>query len=483
MTPTLPTDALRLFRKVTRLDFLDGLGISIGQRHVGIAHLVKRLSTVSLQHWTVAALPPPDQAEARQEELVRVVSGFIAANGIGADRCFVSLPRGNALLSRLMLPAAARDDLRQVVEFEADRALPIARSELYYDFLVREAGDKLDVLLVAMPRKVVADHLAALEKAGVRARSVTITPVALLDLVSFATRGEGAPVATLVDDGGVLEMDFVVANALRASHLLRPAEVGSAAAVERLVAEETRVVSSVEPEVYAWRAGADAAALLGGVAGSLPEQMLSHGPDLLRRLEGTLSAPEGFYDAPDPTLAPAIGTALGAVREDRAGLNLLPPEERRTGDEGAPVLTFLLSSLLVLATLGWLGTAMFKDHRNLAALHDQLAAVEPQVRQVHHDEDESKVTRDRLKILVQGDQRKVSVLLRELTEVIPEDAYLSTFRLRNDRVELEGFARSASDLVPLLEKSKHFRNAQFTSPVTKVQNNQERFSLNAEIEE
>ena len=45
MTPTLPTDALRLFRKVTRLDFLDGLGISIGQRHVGIAHLVKRLST------------------------------------------------------------------------------------------------------------------------------------------------------------------------------------------------------------------------------------------------------------------------------------------------------------------------------------------------------------------------------------------------------------------------------------------------------
>ena len=137
----------------------------------------------------------------------------------------------------------------------------------------------------------------------------------------------------------------------------------------------------------------------------------------------------------------------------------------------------------MLATLGWLGTAMFKDHRNLAALHDQLAAVEPQVRQVHRDEDESKVTRDRLKILVQGDQRKVSVLLRELTEVIPEDAYLSTFRLRNDRVELEGFARSASDLVPLLEKSKHFRNAQFTSPVTKVQNNQERFSLNAEIEE
>ena len=141
------------------------------------------------------------------------------------------------------------------------------------------------------------------------------------------------------------------------------------------------------------------------------------------------------------------------------------------------------ASLLVLATLGWLGTAMWKDSRNLGILHERLDELEPQVRKVHRDEDEAKATRDRLKVLTQGDSRKVAVLLRELTEAIPEDAYLSTFRVRNDRVELEAFARSASDLVPLLEKSKHFRNAQFTSPVTKVQNNQERFSLTTEIEE
>lgn len=483
MTPALPKDARRIFLRAARLDFLDGLGISIGQRHVAIAHLGKRLSSVSLQHWTVAALPPPDQAEARSEELARAVGGFVEANGIGADRCHVCLPRGTALLSRLLLPAAARDDLRQVVDYEADRALPMPRAELYWDFLVREAGEKLDVMVVAVPRKVVSDHLAALEKAGIRPRSVTITPVALLDLVAFATRGEGAPVAALVDDGGVIELDFLAGNALRTSHLLRPAEVASTASCERLVAEEAKTAVAADTQLYAWRAGADAAAMLGAASGSLPEEMLSRGADLARRLDGVLSAPDGFYDAPDPTLLPAIGTALGAVREDFAGLNLLPPEERRAGDEGAPVLTFLLASLLVLATLGWLGTAMWKDARNRGILHERLAELEPQVRQVHHDEDEAKATRDRLKILTQGDKRKISVLLRELTEVIPEDAYLSTFRVRNDRVELEGFARSASDLVPLLEKSKHFRNAQFTSPVTKVQNNQERFSLTTEIEE
>ena len=66
---------------------------------------------------------------------------------------------------------------------------------------------------------------------------------------------------------------------------------------------------------------------------------------------------------------------------------------------------------------------------------------------------------------------------------MPRDAYLTTFRFRSGKIELEGFAKSASDLVPMLERSPFFKNAQFTSPVTKVQDNQERFSLATEIEE
>ena len=172
-----------------------------------------------------------------------------------------------------------------------------------------------------------------------------------------------------------------------------------------------------------------------------------------------------------------------AVREGTAGINLLPPEERRSLEEGAPLLTFLCAAVLLLVTGVWIVSAVVKDHRIASQLHEQLAELEPTMRTVHRNEEDAKALNDKLRVLTSGDRRRISLLLKELTEVVPRDAYLTTFRFRSGKIELEGFAKSASDLVPMLERSPFFKNAQFTSPVTKVQDNQERFSLATEIEE
>src|SRR5262249_40882514 len=143
-----------------------------------------------------------------------------------------------------------------VVEFEIDRLLPVARDEVYFDFLVRDPGaaERIDVLVIAVQRRVVAEHLAALENAGVRARSVSITPVALLDLVSFVSNGESASVLALVDDGGIVEMDLIARNALRSSHLVRPDEMASPVAIDRLVADEitSSAMATSDVRVHAW---------------------------------------------------------------------------------------------------------------------------------------------------------------------------------------------------------------------------------------
>lgn len=470
----------RFFQRTARLDFLDGLGIAIQQRSVAMVHVTKRLATVSLLQHRVVPLPPPEEADPRRAALAAAVAGFVAEHSLDADRTFVTLPRSSALLSRLTLPAAAKNDVRQVIEFEVDRLLPLSREEVYYDTLVREGAGKLDVLVISVPRRIVADTLAALELAEVRARSIAISAVAIFDFVRFCGAEDDEHVVTLVEDGPAVEFDYFARGTMLASHLVHAEEVRAPSAIARLVNQEAQAAggTSASVKLYAWRAPAD-----GAPAELLGADMLASGSELLRRAEGALTVPEGFFESTSPALIPAIGVGLAAVREGTAAINLLPAEERRSTEEGPPLLTFLCAAVLVLMTGVWLVSAVIKDQRIASQLHEELSTLEPAMRTVRHNEDEEKALNDKLRLLTQGDRRRISVLLKELTEVVPKDAYLTTFRFRSGKIELEGFAKSASDLVPMLERSPYFKNAQFTSPVTKVQDNQERFSLATEIEE
>jgi len=478
------SSAGRFFQRTARLDFLHGLGIAIQQRSVAMVHLNKRLSAIALPHHRIVPLPPPEEIEPRRAALAAAVAGFVAEHGLDADRTFVTLPRASALLSRLSLPAAAKGDLAQVLEFEIDRLIPLSRDEIYYDTVVREIGGKLDVLVISVPRRVVSEALAALELAEVRARSVAISPVAVFDFVRFCSRDDEEHVVALVEDAGSVEFDYFARGTLIASHLVRADEVGTEGAISRLVSQESMAAGGTPAavKVYAWRAPGDSTAP-GEARDLLSGELLASGADLLRRASGPLSAPDDFFDSASPALIPAIGAALGAVREGVAGINLLPAEERRSLEEGAPLVTFLCAAVLVLVTAVWIVSAVVKDYRIASQLHDEIAILEPTMRTVHRNEEDAKALRDKLRVLTQGDRRRIAVLVKELTEVVPRDAYLTTFRFRSGKIELEGFAKSASDLVPMLERSPFFKNAQFTSPVTKVQDNQERFSLATEIEE
>jgi general secretion pathway protein L len=176
-----------------------------------------------------------------------------------------------------------------------------------------------------------------------------------------------------------------------------------------------------------------------------------------------------------------VGAALVAVREGTVPVNLLPVEGRRAHDEGLSLTTVVLVALLGVLLLVWGGSALVKDELLRRQVRDELAAVAPQVAEVKALQDEIAKLQKQIDILSPAHARRVTVIMKELSDTIPSDAYLTTFNLRNDRVTLDGFARSASELIPALEKSKHFRNVNFTSPTTKT-GDKERFSLVAEVE-
>jgi Tfp pilus assembly protein PilN len=72
-------------------------------------------------------------------------------------------------------------------------------------------------------------------------------------------------------------------------------------------------------------------------------------------------------------------------------------------------------------------------------------------------------------------------LLRELTETLPPDVWLTTLTLDQKGVEMTGQAATASALIPLLENSPRLEHVEFASPVTRGQD-KEQFRIRASWE-
>ena len=162
-------------------------------------------------------------------------------------------------------------------------------------------------------------------------------------------------------------------------------------------------------------------------------------------------------------------------------VNLLPAEGRRGYEEGLSLTTVVLVALAGVLLLLWGGSALVKDALLQRQVREQLETLAPQVREAKALQDEIADLRKQINVLDPGHERRVTVLLKELADIIPPDAYLTALNLRGDRLTLDGFARSASDLITALEKSKHYKNVSFTSPTTRT-GDKDRFSLVAEIE-
>jgi general secretion pathway protein L len=79
--------------------------------------------------------------------------------------------------------------------------------------------------------------------------------------------------------------------------------------------------------------------------------------------------------------------------------------------------------------------------------------------------------------LIHGGGAPILDILRDLSDIIPESAWLSSITVSDADVRIEGYADSASELITLLEGSPLFKEAAFLSTITKTRDGTERFRI------
>jgi Tfp pilus assembly protein PilN len=359
-----------------------------------------------------------------------------------------------------------------VLEYEIENLIPLPRDEVHYDYTVRPLGlERIEVLLLSLPRAVMQGYLDALGEAQVRPRRVVLASTAIADYLTFCRADATGPIGLIIGSPDATEVALLANGRLVASQLLPAARLADPAALDRSLARQVadELLDVERLTLFRWALGND----------GVPAASEDAGPDLRALARGKLVAPDAFFETGSPGMLPAVGAALTAVREGTPGVNLLPAAEREAFDEGPSIVTWALLIASVLLLVVWGGSAIVKDVMLRNELRTKLEEIAPDVREVKTLQNDIDRMQHQVDILGTADGR-VTTLLKELTELIPADAYLTTLNLRGNRLSLDGQARSASDLITALEKSKRYKNVSFSSPTTR-QGDKERFSITAEV--
>jgi len=140
---------------------------------------------------------------------------------------------------------------------------------------------------------------------------------------------------------------------------------------------------------------------------------------------------------------------------------------------GALVATLLLALMAPLAP-------GFAENRRLARLNREIARIDPDVKAVERVARELEHKRQLVATVgkVGATSLQPLAVLRELTEILPNDAWVTYLAFDAKGVEMTGQAGAASTLIPLLENSPRLERVEFASPVTRGRD-REQFRIRA----
>jgi general secretion pathway protein L len=364
-----------------------------------------------------------------------------------------------------------------MVGFELERHLPFAAEEASYDFALlppdgageRPAGGEQRVLIAAADRRVVDLALRLAEEARLRPLSLT---VAAHNLPTLAHLPRDGHVAWVHRAEGGTDLLLLHGDSLLLSRSLPVTD-------DAIIAEELRR-SFV---AVRWR-GCDAVWVSGDAADASAAGPLAELGAALTQPAWTSRAVQQIDGLPEEHRgALQLAVAVAAGRSLRP-LELLPTAVRPRRLTRAQTFTVgLAAATAVLGIIALLAPG-YREQRHLNRINAEIDRIDPEVKSV------DRVLRDlerKRKLIATVDGVEAAGIrplpvLRELTEILPNDAWLTTVSLDNKGVELTGAASAASALIPLLENSPRLERVEFSSPVTRGRDNREQFRIRASWE-
>lgn len=519
---------------------MNSIGLTVNDNRVVMVLLKKGLTgDPSLENYRLVSLEEVNP-EDREDILLSNLEGFIDQNRGDRDNLFLSVPGNKVIFRRLSLPSPTEENLKEVLGFEMDRYTPFALEDVCFDFKIVKRDEErklIDVLLMVVKKEVIEYYLKLLQRINIRARGIEVPSTALYNALVKKSHGrrnglnkewvikgsewlkarswgkrlvtpldrfinKEAAEESLSEDGrrflvhiadNSCELGVVRDNALiysRCFHVSRrDAETVGGETVREQADEIMAEIETTRMSLGDADKGITQLIVSGnGVDQNLIDHLEEKG-NIDARLMNVFNIHTGEAREEIPCLSAAIGLALKGLKGVAMDVNFIPRELRPKRKKNWSLICGVTIMVLLLLGLTSFTISFFvKERIYLAELSERVDALKDRVREVEQMQGEIADIENKMgsvEKIKEGDISKLTIL-KELTQIIPEEMWLTRFsydeKKGERKIDLSGYADAASEIIPILEESELFEDVKFKSSIVKdKKSDKEKFNLTAAV--
>ncbi len=441
--------------------------VELGPTAVRVVEVEITGASVRLLKRGIAPLPAGcwEDLPAMRDRVAQAIRTALSGAGITASHVVASLPRRVVTLKYAKLPHAEPDQIRGMVQYEAQQYIPFPIDDVVLDHeIVSDETDEMTtVMIVAARRSLVEELLAAFDSIGIGLSRITVSSLGLAE----HAQDNPMPVALLDVSPGSMDMAVVSDGRMIYSRSAALAESNGSGEIDAgafLAGEVARSLAAYQTEHRGKSVSGVQIACPPGDAAALQAS-----------LEGLLEIPvtkvHSSLLAAGDVEALAYATSIGlAASADVAGnrLNLIPRSRaekklvaKRRAQTGAGMIVAAIAALAAIVFISHSLSEQRLENSRAFKENQRADTAQQAVNRV-------KVSHDKLvrtyQTLIGGLDRKTPVVevLKSVSDSVPNNGGIHLTQLSVERtgtISLHGNAKNetaATDLVLALQGAGPF---------------------------
>jgi len=195
----------------------ESFGLDISDFSLKIAKLKRKGRFLNLVSFGETKIPAGviKEGEIKDEEaLAKIIKQSLTevkGEKIKTKNVIVSLPEEKAFLQIIQMPKLPLEDLKSAVIYEAENYIPLPIEEVYLDSQIinplKNHLDHYDVLIAALPKKIVDSYLSCLQKADL---TPLVFEIESLSICRSLIKNGVSPFPVLLIDFGESRTSFII---------------------------------------------------------------------------------------------------------------------------------------------------------------------------------------------------------------------------------------------------------------------------------